>query len=96
MSRVWTAWPRWRDSPVRDAVLAVVLTAVIVAGAYGEAHPTRVSDQVISGHPVPHTPAAAFLLVVAAGLVLAWRRRYPVPVLAASASWSASSACSAT
>ncbi|MGH3397303.1 MAG: sensor histidine kinase, partial [Streptosporangiaceae bacterium] len=53
MSRVWAAWPRWRDSPVRDAVLAVVVTAVIVAGAYGEAHPTRVSDEVISGHPVP-------------------------------------------
>jgi signal transduction histidine kinase len=84
VSKVWAAWPRWRDSPVRDAVLAVVVTAVIVAGAYGEAHPTQVSDQVIGGHPVPHTPAAAFLLVVAAGLVLAWRRRYPVPVLAAS------------
>jgi signal transduction histidine kinase len=84
VSRVWAAWPRWRDSPVRDTVLAVVLTAVIVAGAYGEAHPTRVSDKVISGHPVPHTPDAAFLLIVAAGLVLAWRRRYPVPVLAAS------------
>jgi signal transduction histidine kinase len=75
-------WRRWRDSPARDAALAVLLTAVTLAGAYGEAHPGQATDKVVSGHPVPVTPTAAFLLVIVAGLVLAGRRRYPVAVLA--------------
>jgi YD repeat-containing protein len=77
----WNAWQRWRDSPARDPVVAVIWTAVIVFGAYGESHPTGIS---FNGEHVPHTPNAAFLLVVAAGLVLAWRRRYPLLVLTAS------------
>src|ERR1700686_5298867 len=75
-------WRRWRDSPARDAAVAVLLTAVTLAGAYGEAHPGQATDKVVSGHPVPVTPTAAFLLVIVAGLVLAGRRRYPVAVLA--------------
>jgi signal transduction histidine kinase len=78
-------WRRWRDSPARDIAVAVLLTAVILAGTYGEAHPTNPADKLNSGHPVPYTPTAAFLLVIVAGLVLAWRRRYPVAVLAVSA-----------
>ena len=36
------------------------------------------------GHPAPH-PTAALVLVAVACLVLAWRRRYPVAVLAVAA-----------
>jgi YD repeat-containing protein len=78
-------WRRWRESPAYDVAVAVLLTAVTLAGAYGEAHPNQSADQNVSGHPIPHTPAAAYLLVVVAGLVLAGRRYYPVAVLIVSA-----------
>ncbi len=85
MDGALAVWRRWWASPVRDIALAVLLTAVLVAAAYAEAHPNHASDQVVSGHPVPqHTPTAAFLLVAVAGLVLAARRWYPVAVLAVS------------
>jgi signal transduction histidine kinase len=77
-------WRQWRDSPARDIALAVLLTAAILVGSYDEAHPSRPGDQMLNGHPVPYTPAAAFLLVAVAGLVLAGRRRYPLTVLAVS------------
>jgi len=92
VSTVWAMddalamWRRWRESVASDIAVAVTLTAVMLAGAYGEAHPTNAADKVNSGHPVPHTPTAAFLLVVIAGLVLAGRRRYPLAVLAVSTS----------
>jgi signal transduction histidine kinase len=76
-----TWWRHWQGSASYDVVTAVIVTAVLTAGAYGEAHPNQPSDQVVNGHPVPHTPAAAFLLVVLACLVLAVRHRYPVTVL---------------
>jgi signal transduction histidine kinase len=78
----WWRW--WRESPARDVALAVLLTAVMLVGSYDEAHPSQPGDQVLNGHPVPYTPAAAFLLVAVAGLVLAGRRRYPLTVLAVS------------
>src|SRR6202043_1876904 len=84
MDGVMAVWRRWWASPARDIALAVLLTAVMLAGAYGEAHPNQVSDQTVSGHPVPHTPTAAFILVVVAGLVLPACRWYPVAVLAVS------------
>ncbi len=85
MDSALAVWRRWWVSPARDIALAVLLTAVMLAGAYGEAHPNHASDQIVSGHPVPlHTPTAAFALVVVAGLVLAARRWYPVAVLAVS------------
>ena len=74
-------WRRWAGSNTHDVIRMLVLAAVLVAGSYGEAHPGNKSDQVLNGHPVPHTPDAALLLVVAAGAVLAVRRWYPVPVL---------------
>jgi signal transduction histidine kinase len=74
-------WRRWAGSNTHDVIRMLVLAAVLVLGSYGEAHPNNKSDQVLNGHSVPHTPDAALLLVVAASVVLAVRRRYPVPVL---------------
>jgi signal transduction histidine kinase len=80
------AWWRWyRISPVRDAVFAVVVTVVLVAGTYGEAYPGEASNRTqFPGHVAPHPPLAAYLLVVVACLALAWRRRWPVAVLVVS------------
>ncbi|HEY4461449.1 MAG TPA: sensor histidine kinase [Streptosporangiaceae bacterium] len=74
----------WRRSPARDAVLALVTTATLVAGSYGEAHPSQISDKLPSGSAAAHTPDAALVLVAIACLVLAARYRWPVTVLAAS------------
>jgi signal transduction histidine kinase len=70
----------WRP-PLRDVCVAAVLTIVAVVAAYGEAHPTDPSRYFTGGHHLPHTPDAALLLVAAAGVVLAWRQRYPRAVL---------------
>jgi len=80
--RIAEIWRSWRASAARDVVNAVLVTAVLLAGSYGEAHPTQQSDLAVFRHrPVPHTPDAALLLVAVACLVLAVKRRYPVTVL---------------
>jgi signal transduction histidine kinase len=81
-----TRWQRyWHNATLTDVSLAVIMTAVTLFGAYGEAHPKSFSSVVVSGsYHVPKTPNAALLLVAAASLVLAARRRYPLTVLAVS------------
>ncbi len=85
MEPVRAAWRRWLSSPVRDVVSALVVTAVLISGTYGEAHPSSPSDTIqFRGRLVPHPPPAAYLLVAIACLVLAGRRRWPVSVLTVS------------
>ena len=59
------------------------MTAALLYGAYGEAHPST-KAYFKAGQHLPNTPAVALLLVAAACLVLAWRHRWPVAVLAVS------------
>lgn len=66
---------------LRDSATAAAVTIVLVVAAYAEAHP---SPGYTRGQPVPHEPAAAFLLIVVAGLALAWRYLYPRTVLCVS------------
>jgi len=67
--------------PLRDAATAVAVTIVLVFASYAEAHPTQPNSYFTGGHHLPHTPIAAFLLVIVAGLALAWRYRHPQTVL---------------
>ena len=84
MEGVAAAWRRWSSPPVRDAIFAVLVTALLVFGSLGEGNPKSPSDQIMfPGHSAPH-PGAALLLVVVACVVLAWRRRWPVAVLVVS------------
>ncbi|MGH3158673.1 MAG: hypothetical protein ACRDNF_19140, partial [Streptosporangiaceae bacterium] len=56
----------WWSSPVRDALYALGMAALLLYGAYGEAHPTK--PYISAGQHVPHTPAGAYLLVLVACL----------------------------
>ena len=77
-------WQRWRAGQSWYLVTALILTAVLVSGSYGEAHPNQPTDISVHGHHVPYTPNAALLLVAAATLALIWRRSHPVATLAVS------------
>jgi signal transduction histidine kinase len=75
-------WQWFRASTARDVIAAAFVTAVLVAGSYGEAHPNQPGDRaVFRQHAIPHMPAAALLLVAVACLALAFKRRAPVVVL---------------
>ena len=85
MEWVHAAWRRWQRSPARNVVFAVIITAITVWGSYGEAHPHSTSNIVqFQGAPIPHPSAGAYLLVAAGSLVLIWRNRFPLTVLAVS------------
>ena len=70
--------------PLRDVATALAGTVIVLVAAYSEAHPTDPGRYFTGGHHLPHTPAAAFLLILVAGLALIWRHRFPLPVLAVS------------
>jgi signal transduction histidine kinase len=75
---------RWWGHPaVRDWGPALLLTAALLYGAYGEAHPST-RAYFSHGQHLPDTPTAALVLVAVACLALAWRRRWPVAVLGVS------------
>jgi signal transduction histidine kinase len=74
----------WQPSRVRDALTAAILTIIAVVAAYGEAHPQDPKRYFTGHNHLPHTPLAAFLLVVVAGAVLAGRHERPRLVLCAS------------
>jgi hypothetical protein len=81
MDGVVAACRRWFGPPVRDAIIVVVVTAILVFGSYGEGNPSSPSDRIqFLGHAAPQ-PGAALILVAIAGLALLWRRRAPVAVL---------------
>ena len=84
IGRLSAWWRRWRNSTARDVISALIVTAVLLAGSYGEAHPNQPFDKPPLTPKIPYTPDAAFLLVAAACLVLALKRRYPVTVLGVS------------
>ena len=84
MNRLAGWWRSTQGSTVRDIVTAVAVAVTLTVGSYGEAHPSQAADKIPAGQPALHTPAAAFLLVIAACLVLAVKRRYPLAVLTAS------------
>ena len=70
--------------PLRDIATAVTGTVIVLLGTYGEAHPTHQDHYFTGGHHLPHTPTAAFLLVLVAGLALVWRHSFPLQVLGVS------------
>src|SRR5262249_62165820 len=82
MEWVRAAWRWYRRSPVRDLVFAGLMTAITVWGSYGEGHPTSPSNQIQFHGPIPQPSVAALLLGALASLVLAFRNRWPLAVLA--------------
>ena len=84
-------WPGLADALVRlprsprafDVALAAFLALVTLAGSAGESHPSQASDKPPPGVHLA-VPTVAYLLVAVSALVLIWRRRRPVLVLAVS------------
>ena len=85
MNWVRAAWRWYRRSPARDIVFAGLMTVITVWGSYGEGHPHNQADIVqFHGHQIPQPSPGALLLIALASIVLIWRNRWPVAVLAVS------------
>ena len=68
--------------PLRDAAIAAATDGDRGRRRVRRGAPARIPAAYFTGgHHLPHTPDAAFLLVIVAGAVLAWRHRYPLLVL---------------
>jgi signal transduction histidine kinase len=84
MTWLRAAWLRYWDSPVRDALVAVIWSVVLVTGSYGEMHPGNPADiRQFGRHHIPVSDAALALVAVAC-LALYFRRRHPVQALVTS------------
>jgi signal transduction histidine kinase len=70
----------WAGRSVWDGLGVATATALIVLGSLGESYPTNPADQLPPDGVA--APWPAYLLVAAAGIALAWRRRWPVGVWA--------------
>lgn len=73
---------RWLPLPplVNDVLLTALVTAAALFGSYGESYPNQPEYAAPLGNPIPHVPLVEFGLVLVAGLVLLWRRAFPVAV----------------
>lgn len=65
----------------RTAAFVVVVLALTVGGAIGEAYPFQPDDRIYQGHLLAVPPWPAFLLVAVAALVTVFRYAYPWPSL---------------
>jgi signal transduction histidine kinase len=70
----------WRSRSVWDGLGVATATALILLGSLGESYPTNPSDMLPPGATPPPWPA--YLIVTAAGISLAWRRRWPIGIWA--------------
>ena len=70
----------WPSGPLWDWLGVTTATLLILFGSLGESYPTGPSHALPPGAHPPPWPA--YLLVTAAGVALAWRRRWPIAVLA--------------
>jgi len=70
----------WASRALWDGVGVATATALVVLGSLGESYPTNPTDQLPAGAAPPPWPM--YLLVGAAGIALAWRRRWPIGVWA--------------